>query len=132
MTIQTRGSATLDKAQRRLALLKGIDTNLDVGNGRTIEIDSRLIDKTRNHLETHNTLLSEIDESRQVMTQLEVALAEISEHMLRGVGIKYGKKSIEYSKAGGTTRKRSSQSTASPIRASATDPPIAPWLPTRN
>jgi hypothetical protein len=37
MTLRTRGSAALDKAQRRLATLKAIDDSLDLGHGLTIE-----------------------------------------------------------------------------------------------
>ncbi|NEU79623.1 hypothetical protein [Nostoc sp. UIC 10630] len=37
MSLKTRGSAAVDKAQRRLALLKSINENLDLGHGLTIE-----------------------------------------------------------------------------------------------
>ncbi|MHC0064532.1 hypothetical protein ACWATR_16785 [Nostoc sp. UIC 10890] len=37
MSLKTRGSAAVDKAQLRLALLKSIDKNLDLGHGLTIE-----------------------------------------------------------------------------------------------
>ena len=37
MSLKTRGSAAIDKAQLRLALLKSIDENLDLGHGLTIE-----------------------------------------------------------------------------------------------
>ncbi|MBD2194725.1 MULTISPECIES: two-partner secretion domain-containing protein [Calothrix] len=63
MPLRTRGSAGVDKAQRRLALLKSIDGNLDLGHGLTIEAYSRLIDNTRAALESDNTLLSNLEES---------------------------------------------------------------------
>ncbi len=68
-----------------------------------------MIDQVLNHLEAHNTLLSDLVESRQVMTQLEASLSDFSERMLSGVAIKYGKKSVEYARAGGSYRKRGSQ-----------------------
>ncbi|WP_242037868.1 hypothetical protein [Tolypothrix sp. FACHB-123] len=106
MPLRTRGSAAVDKAQRRLALLKSIDKNLDLGHGLTIEAYSRLIDNTRAALESHNTLLSNLEESRNTVTQMDKALSELSERMLSGIASVYGKKSMEYSKAGGSSRKR--------------------------
>ncbi|BAZ66034.1 hypothetical protein NIES4106_07800 [Fischerella sp. NIES-4106] len=111
MSFKTRGSAAVDKAQRRLALLKSINEHLDLGNGLTIEAYNQLIDNIRTKLEAHNTLLSNLDESRQTLDQMDKALSEMSERMLSGIATIYGKNSIEYSKAGGSNRKRSKQST---------------------
>ena len=96
MPFKTRGSNSLDKAQRRLALLKSIDENLDLGTGLTIEAYSRLIEMTRATLETHNTLASNLDESRQTVAQLDKDLSDLSARMLSGVASIYGKNSIEY------------------------------------
>ncbi|MBW4434756.1 MAG: hypothetical protein KME28_24355 [Pelatocladus maniniholoensis HA4357-MV3] len=57
MSFKTRGSAAVDKAQRRLALLKSINEHLDLGNGLTIEAYNQLIDNIRTKLEAHNMLL---------------------------------------------------------------------------
>ncbi|MGF1980795.1 MAG: hypothetical protein RMY30_035155 [Nostoc sp. CmiSLP01] len=110
MSLRTRGSATVDKAQRRLALLKSIDGNLNLGHGLNIEAYNQLINSTRAIVEAHNTLLSNLEESRKTVLQMEEALSEMSERMLTGVATVYGKKSMEYSKAGGSTRKRTKQS----------------------
>lgn len=59
------------------------------------------------------------------MAQLEADLSALSENMLRGVGIKYGKKSIEYSKAGGTIRKRSNRAATPTVLTSEIDQSIA-------
>ncbi len=107
MSLQTRGSAALDKAQRRLALLKSINENLDLGHGLSIEAYSRYIDDTRATLEAHNTLLSNLDESRKTMDQKDKGLSELSERMLSAIATIYGRDSMEYSKAGGSSRKRS-------------------------
>jgi len=85
MPVRTRGSAAVDKAQRRLALLKSIDENLDLGHGLTIAAYSRLIETTRATLETHNTLVSNLDESRKTIGQMDKTLSELSERMLNGV-----------------------------------------------
>ncbi|MGF2039660.1 MAG: hypothetical protein RMZ43_030830 [Nostoc sp. CmiVER01] len=107
MSLKTRGSAAVDKAQRRLALLKSINENLDLGHGLSIEAYTRLIHNTRATLEAHNTLLSNLEESRKTITQMEQTLSELSERMLTGVATVYGRNSMEYSKAGGSRRKGS-------------------------
>jgi len=105
MTLQTRGSAAIDKAQRRLASLKSIDENLDLGYGLTIGAYTQMIETVRSTIEAHNTLVSEIDASRRNVTALEKELADLTARMLSGVSTKYGKNSSEYRKAGGSVRK---------------------------
>jgi hypothetical protein len=111
MSLKTRGSDIVDKAQRRLALLKAIDENLDLGYGLTVEEYDRTIAAARAQLETYNTLLSDVQEARNAVAKMDKTLGELSERMLTGVLTKYGRHSVEYLKAGGSTRKRSSQST---------------------
>jgi hypothetical protein len=108
MALKTRGSASIDKAQRRLSNLKSIDENLDLGYGLTIENYGAAIDAILSALDSHNTLISNLDESRKTVTELEKALSTLSERMLSGVATKYGKDSVQYSKAGGSNRKRGS------------------------
>ncbi|MEI1373219.1 MAG: hypothetical protein V7K29_01885 [Nostoc sp.] len=112
MSLRTRGSAAVDKAQLRLALLKSLDENLDLGHGLTIEAYNHLINTTRATVEAHNTLVSNLEESRKTVTQMDKALSEMSERMLSGVATIYGRNSIEYSKAGGSNGKRNKQSSS--------------------
>lgn len=105
MTLQTRGSAAINKAERRLASLKSIDENLDLGYGLTIGAYAQLIETVRSAVEAHNTLVSKIDESRRHVTALEKELADFTARMLSGVSTKYGRNSNEYRKAGGSLRK---------------------------
>jgi len=125
LSLITRGSAALDKAQRRLALLKSIEEQLDLGYGLNVESYSQLINATRSTLEAHNTLVSNLEESRKTVTQMEKALSELSRRMLTGVAAKYGRDSMHYIKAGGSngTRKTSSASqTPATSAASPTQP----------
>ncbi|MEH2423463.1 MAG: hypothetical protein V7K48_21880 [Nostoc sp.] len=117
MSLRTRGSAAVEKAQLRLALLKSVDENLDLGHGLTIEAYNHLINTTRVTLEAHNTLVSNLEESRKTIIQMDKALSEMSERMLSGVATVYGRNSIQYSKAGGSNGKRNKQSSskAAPI-----------------
>ncbi|BAY21542.1 hypothetical protein NIES2100_12970 [Calothrix sp. NIES-2100] len=126
MSFKTRGSAAVDKAQRRLALLKSIDENLNLGHGLTIEAYSRLINNTRAMVEAHNTLLSNLDESRKAVIQMDKELSELSERMLSGVATVYGRNSIEYSKAGGSNRKRKPSTSQVPVVAEALPTQSAP------
>lgn len=108
MPVRTRGSAVLDKAERRLASLKSIDANLDLGHGLNLESYDQMISKIRNTIEAHNTLLSEIEESRKTIAQMERVLSDLSTRLLSGIATRYGRGSIEYLKAGGSngTRRR--------------------------
>ncbi|WP_242037970.1 hypothetical protein [Tolypothrix sp. FACHB-123] len=106
MAFKTRGSSAINKAQRRLALLKSIDESLDLGHGLTIENYTRLINDTRAKVEAHNMLVSGLDESRKTLDEMNKALSQFSERMLSGVAIAYGRNSMEYSKAGGSNRQR--------------------------
>ncbi|MFN6530068.1 hypothetical protein [Nostoc sp. ChiSLP03a] len=110
MSLRTRSSAAVDKAQLRLALLKSVDENLDLGHGLNIEAYNHLINTTRATLEAHNKLVSNLEESRKTIIQMDKALSEMSERMLSGVATIYGRNSIEYSKAGGSNGKRNKKS----------------------
>jgi hypothetical protein len=101
------------------------DENLDLGHGLTIETYSHLINTTRAMLEAHNKLVSNLEESRKTITQMDKALSDMSERMLSGVATVYGRNSIEYSKAGGSNRKRNKQSSSkvTPVVAVLAAPP---------
>lgn len=117
----TRGSRALDKAQRRLAQLKSIDEDLDLGYGLTAEAYNHLIETTRSALETYNTLRSELKAARETVIQMDATLSTMSERMLSGVATKYGKRSIEYMKAGGSPRNQ--RQTVPSAAAATTDVP---------
>ncbi|WP_226889421.1 hypothetical protein [Nostoc sp. MG11] len=78
-----------------LAQLKSIHEHLDLGHGLTIEAYARLIDTTRAILETHNTLLSNLEESRKTIRQMDKALSEMSERMLSGIATIYQYSSVK-------------------------------------
>ncbi|MCC5626833.1 hypothetical protein LC613_00950 [Nostoc sphaeroides CHAB 2801] len=125
MSLRTRGSAAVDKAQLRLALLKSIDENLDLGHGLTIEAYNHLVNTTRATLEAHNTLVSNLEESRKTVIQMDKTLSEMSERMLSGVATIYGRNSVEYSKAGGSNGKRNKKYTSKVA-------PVVAVLPTQS
>ncbi|MBW4465734.1 MAG: hypothetical protein KME07_09895 [Pegethrix bostrychoides GSE-TBD4-15B] len=114
MPRRKRSSDTIDKAQRRLAGIRSIDPNLNLGNSLTTDSFATLINDSQQKLEAYNTALSIVDQTYNEILQTEQALAEYSERMLTGVASKYGRYSNEYVMAGGsprrTTRRRTAQS----------------------
>ena len=91
----------------------------------TIETYVSAIDAIRLALDSHNTLVSNLDESRKTVTELEKTLSSLSERMLSGVATKYGRDSIQYSKAGGSTRKGGSRTTLAKISNLVIEPIVA-------
>ena len=109
-----QSSDVIDKATSRLAQLKSISPNLDLGKGMTIQAFSDAIDAARDRIAAYNTTLSHLDADRTAMQEAEKALSSLSEKMLIGIAYEYGKDSMEYSMAGGvrkSQRKRPARKT---------------------
>ena len=97
-------SKVIESAHSRLAGLKSIDPNLDLGNGITIKDYEKKINDTAAALEAYNTTLSIADEQGDTFEVSEDDLKDYHERILLGVGSKYGRNSIEYEQAGGTKK----------------------------
>lgn len=110
MARKKRSSRALQKAERRLAAIRSINHNLDLGDNLTAESYNNLIKATRQSIASYNTLLSKVDEASNQIVELEKSLSAFSENMLMGVAVKYGKDSNEYEMAGGTKRRKRSNS----------------------
>ncbi|MBI5563523.1 MAG: hypothetical protein HY870_01415 [Chloroflexi bacterium] len=95
-----RSSKELEKAQQRATNLASIDVALDLGSGLTLPAYQTQITALQVKLNQHNNLLSEIDALANDITAGEKALAALSERMLDGVGVTYGKDSNQYEMAG--------------------------------
>jgi len=104
MSRQKRSSQVLQKAVRRAAGMNSIAPNLDVGNGLTLPAFSTLIETMRIQENAYNSALSHIDKLYREMLQTERELGDMTEHMLMGVGTRYGKSSVEYGMAGGVPK----------------------------
>jgi hypothetical protein len=113
MSLRTRGSSEVDKAERRLAGLKSIDPNLDLGYGLTIAAYSELIELVRELLSLHNQKVADLDTSRKTLDAIDRKLADMSSRMLNAVKLKYGRNSTEYSKVGGTVSNNSNSDNSS-------------------
>ena len=112
-------SKTIGDAKTRLASLKSIDANLDLGNEITVAVFEGKLKRVTDSLETYNTALSIVDEKRNTFENDERDLSDMYERVLLGVGAKFGKDSIEYEKAGGTRKSESVRNQLNPINRSA-------------
>ncbi len=63
-----------------------------------------VIEQLQARQDHYNRQLSEIDALLNDLNAQEKVMAALNERMLEGVGVKYGKDSNEYEKAGGTRR----------------------------
>ena len=102
-------SKTYEKAFRRLAAVKSINSGFDLGNGLDANSYEAAITKVKSSMDDYNTTLSTVDERLNTLKEAEKELRDWSERILTGVASKYGKNSSEYEQAGGkrkTERKR--------------------------
>lgn len=97
------------------AVRLSIDPALDLGNTLTSSSYKAAITAANAKLSVYNTRLSELDGILNELEAAEGELDELSARMLAGVGVKYGKNSAEYEKAG-DTRTNPSRRTPAPAR----------------
>lgn len=94
----------LEKATVRLAAVKSIDMNLDLGNNISVMNYQAEVEKLNTKLSTYNTTLSTIDDLyNSCIAQIEV-IKDWNERILTGVATKYGKNSSQYEMAGGVKK----------------------------
>ncbi|PSN11285.1 hypothetical protein C7271_24815 [filamentous cyanobacterium CCP5] len=105
MPRQKKTSRTLVQSEKRIAGVKSIAADLDLGSGITAEGYQETIDTLRQKLSDYNELLSLADQAANAIQTAELNVREYSERILLGVAAKYGKNSDEYEMAGGV-RKR--------------------------
>ncbi|MBD2346044.1 hypothetical protein [Anabaena subtropica] len=104
MMRRKRSSPVLKKAVRRAAGINSINPKLDVGNGLTLPAFSILIETMQAKENAYNSALSNLDKLYREMLETERELGDMTEHMLMGVGVLYGKSSVEYGMAGGVPK----------------------------
>jgi hypothetical protein len=102
--MKTTQSITLTSAITRIAGVRSIAADLDLGNGLTVENYQNNITAVETLVNTFNTQISLLGELRNRINEKETVLKDFSERMLIGVGAKYGKDSNQYQMAGGTKK----------------------------
>ena len=123
MSRRKRSSPVLQKAVRRAAGMNSIDPNLDVGNGLTLPAFSTLIETMRTKENAYNSALANLDKLYREMLQTEGELGDMAEHMLMGVGARYGKSSVEYGMAGGVPKNQRRKGLRGESPTSSSQPP---------
>lgn len=115
MARRKRSSPSVDRAETRAAALESIDPALDLGNGLTLASYKTALTATNTRLAAYNTRLSELDGILNELETAEETLDDLSSRMLAGVGVKFGKNTTEYEKAGGkrSDERKSARRTAS-------------------
>jgi hypothetical protein len=104
MPRQKRSSSVLEKGDRRAVALKSISSNLNLGDGLTLENYHLELDRLRSQLDTYNESLSFVDRALSMVRDTEKDIRVLSERMLIAVAAKYGKDSYEYEMAGGVRK----------------------------
>lgn len=104
MARKKRDSKLLAILQNRIAGLKSIDENLDLGAGIGVASLTKTHQALVDALARYNKLLSEVDGALNDVVALELEARDLIERALAGVASKYGKDSSEYEQAGGTRK----------------------------
>jgi hypothetical protein len=113
MPRQKKTAHIAEKLEHKLASLKAIDPNLDLGEDCNLSVLQGAIDQLRDKITTYNDALSIIDSSQSEIVNLEKFLSTLATKFHLGIAFKYGKDSEEYKLIGGvTTRERIRKSVA--------------------
>lgn len=104
MARSKRTSAILESAHQRLAGLKSITPLPDYGAALKLTDYEADIKALSDKLDSHNELLSGVDQSQNEFEALEGALGDKNVRMLAATKAQYGPDSTEYEQAGGTRR----------------------------
>ncbi|MCI5120869.1 MAG: hypothetical protein D3908_06715, partial [Candidatus Electrothrix sp. AUS4] len=102
MAYKRKSSKVITEALERLANLKAIDPDLDLGNGLTVAAYEAKINKAQTSQDTYNGQLAQADAGGNNFRADEKDLNNMSSLMLSGVKVKFGRDSNEYEMAGGT------------------------------
>jgi len=99
-----RDSKLLAILQNRIAGLRSIDENLELGGGIGVASLQRTHKALTEALARYNKLLSDTDGALNDVVALEAEARDLIERSLAGVAARFGKDSSEYEKAGGTRK----------------------------
>lgn len=100
-----RRSAAIIAAQDRLSGLMNIDPIIDLGNGLSAQSYQDKIEMTEAKLNAYVNAVAKADAARAMLIDAEKELSDFSDHIMRGVSVKFGMNSAEYVSVGGTRKK---------------------------
>jgi hypothetical protein len=100
-----RKSVAIIAAQDRLSGLMNIDPIIDLGNGLSAQSYQDKIEMTEAKLNAYVNAVAKADAARAMLIDAEKELSDFSDHIMRGVSVKFGMNSAEYVSVGGTRKK---------------------------
>ena len=104
----------LEKGITRLASVKSIDPELDLGNGINVPNYGEQVNLLADLVSKYNTTLSTLDDMYNEFAAQNLAVRDWNERILTGVATKYGKNSSQYEMAGGTKKSERKKPTLKP------------------
>lgn len=104
----------LEKGITRLASVKSIDPELDLGNGINVPNYGEQVNLLADLVSRYNTTLSTLDDMYNEFAAQNLAVRDWNERILTGVATKYGKNSSQYEMAGGTKKSERKKPIAKP------------------
>lgn len=96
-----RTSRILDKGQVQLLKFRSVDSRMDFGNGRNLEILSQQIGELNASLIEYNNKIAELNAAKLRIDEKEKTMGNLLDQLMNGVCGKYGNDSREYEMAGG-------------------------------
>lgn len=104
MARKAKTDRELQPGKARLAKSKSIDPDLKLSEDVSVAILEATIDQAQNALEDYNQTVASLAPKDNLYKSLVKKVNDLSERMLDGVGLRYGKDSNEYEMAGGTRK----------------------------
>lgn len=104
MPRKIKESRALEKAESRVKGMQRIGEPIDLGNGLSLETYAAKTQSLRKQIEAYNAMQEALESARQEIARAEEELNDMSEHMLLGIAVRYGKQSKQYEFSGGTRK----------------------------
>ena len=97
-------SRALDKLKFRIEAAKSFNSDFDFGNGMNVTELNEFSNDLEEAISNYNITLSDADDQRDQIRNLERQANDISDRLLSLVGGTYGKDSLQYQRMGGTRK----------------------------
>ncbi|MBD2413028.1 hypothetical protein FACHB389_02240 [Nostoc calcicola FACHB-389] len=104
MPRKQKTSPLLEKTEQKIIGFKSINSSLDFGDSISLNHLTELAEQLHNEIDQYNMMLTALDSAKAKMQTLEKTIREISERLVSGVALKYGKDSREYEMTGGVRK----------------------------
>lgn len=104
----------MTEGEQKIAGMKSIDQNLDLGNDASVAAGEAIIAAERVILEEYNSLLAQADAKLNQLQAQDRLMRAFNKKVLPAVGLKYGTDSDEYEKVGGVRESERRKRTPKP------------------